>query len=273
MRGVLPPASLIMLKEKVDILMEIGIQLYSVRNYMHNVDEIKSTLAKVRECGYTCVETAGYAGLDVVTFNNLLKEADLKAVSMHIGLERVNDEDVLPALCEELEVFGATECCVPGMPWEYYRHTKAGYLAFAEILEEAAVELAKKGINLSYHNHCHEFEPASAACGERFIFDSTKQLRMQLDIGHCYAARENPTEWLNRYNDRITTVHYKDTLFDENYKRRDVAICEGEVDWVSATNAIKRSPCKYIIVEHEEFNRDVWDICKTSCDNIKNLLK
>ncbi len=249
--------------------MEIGIQLYSVRNYLHDVSEIKSTLAKLRECGYTCVETAGFAGLDVRAFNDLLKEADLKAVSMHIGLEHlVNEFDVL---VDELAVFGASECCVPGIPGKYYHGTAAGFAAVAEVLDAGAEKLAEKGVALSYHNHCHEFYPVATSCGMRFMFDTAKTLHMQLDVGHCYAARENPVEWLNRYNDRISTVHYKDVQFIDG-KRHDVAIGEGEVDWVGVTESVKRSGCKYIIVEHEEFNRDVWDICKTSCDNIKNLL-
>ena len=160
---------------------------------------------------------------------------------------------------------------MPGIPGNFYHQTQAGYTAVAEVLDAGAEKLAEKGIALSYHNHCHEFYPVALSCGQRFLFDTAKTLHMQLDVGHCYAARENPVEWLNRYNNRIETVHYKDVQFIDG-KRHDVAIGEGEVDWVSVTESIKRSPCRYIIVEHEEFNRDVWDICKTSCENIRSLL-
>lgn len=251
--------------------MEIGMQLYSVRNYMHNVDELKTTLAKLRECGYTCVETAGIpCGLTVQEFNKMLKDADLKPISMHIGLdELVRNGEVLAGQIAE---FGCKDICVPGIPGSYYAHTPAGFTAVAEILDIHAEKLAQQGVALSYHNHWSEFKSLGLACGYRYMFDNTKTLHMQLDIGHCYFAHENPVEWLNRYNDRISTVHYKDVQFIDG-KRHDVAIGEGEVDWVAATEAIKRSPCRYIIVEHEEFNRDVWDICKTSCDCITNLLK
>lgn len=248
---------------------EVGIQLYSVRHYMNDVAELKNTLAKLRECGYTCVETAGFAGLDVKTFATLLEEAGLKAVSMHFGLEHLVRE--FDALCEEIDVLGVENCCVPGIPGDLYHKTQAGYTAVAEVLDAGAEKLAEKGVALSYHNHGHEFYPVATSCGERFIFDTAKTLHMQLDVGHCYAARENPVEWLNRYNSRIETVHYKDVRFIDG-KRRDVAIGEGEVDWVAVTESIKRSPCRYIIVEHEEFNRDVWDICKTSCDFIHRCL-
>ncbi len=248
---------------------EIGIQLYSVRNYMHDVSELRSTLANLRACGYTCVETAGFAGLDVRTFAELLKEADLKAVSMHFGLDHLVKE--FDTLCDEIDVLGVENCCVPGIPGNFYHQTQAGYTAVAEVLDAGAEKLAEKGIALSYHNHCHEFYPVALSCGQRFLFDTAKTLHMQLDVGHCYAARENPVEWLNRYNNRIETVHYKDVQFIDG-KRHDFAIGEGEVDWVGVTESIKRSPCRYIIVEHEEFNRDVWDICKTSCENIRSLL-
>ena len=128
--------------------MEIGMQLYSVRNYMHNVDELKTTLAKLRECGYTCVETAGIpCGLTVQEFNKMLKDADLKPISMHIGLdELVRNGEVLAGQIAE---FGCKDICVPGIPGSYYAHTPAGFTAVAEILDIHAEKLAQQGVALS----------------------------------------------------------------------------------------------------------------------------
>ena len=50
-------------------------------------------------------------------------------------------------------------------------------------------------------------------------------------------------------------------------------IGEGEVDWRAVTAAVKDSGCEYIIVEHEQFARDPWDILATSCKNIAGYLK
>ncbi len=251
--------------------MTIGLQLYTVREYTRTLEDLKETLKKVAQCGYTVVETAGYYGLSAKELADLLAYYGLRTVSTHTGFEAVVSN--LEQVIADHKALGATHCGVPAMPGRWYCRTKAGFAAFGERMEIAAKELAKEGITLSYHNHTFEFEPVEGGtCGEAVLFDSAPTVYLQLDTGHCYAAHEDPAAWLAKYQNRIVTVHYKDVRFVDGV-RRDVAIGEGEVNFPAVTDVLKKSGCEYIIVEHEEFNRDPWDILKTSYDNIRSYLK
>lgn len=249
--------------------MEIGIQLYTVRDHVKDLAQLRDTLRNIRAAGYTVVETAGFCGLDAAGLADELAAAGLRAVSTHTGLEAVALN--LDKVIADQKALGAPHVSVPGIPGRLYRDTPAGFTAVAEVLDAAADKLEAEGMTISYHNHTHEFAPIGTSCGLAYMLNSTKKLHMQLDIGHCFAAHEDPTSWLWCYNDRIVTAHYKDTRFVKGV-RRDLPIGEGDVDWKAATEAILRSPCQYMIVEHEEFPRDIWDILKTSCDNIKKVL-
>lgn len=251
--------------------MTIGLQLYTLRDYTRNMDDLKDSLAKLAKCGYTVVETAGYYGLSAGELAELLAYYGLRTVSTHTGFEAVVSN--LQQVIADHKALGATHCSVPSMPGRWYCRTRNGFAAFAERMEIAAEELAKEGITLSYHNHGFEFLPVEGdTCGEAVLLDHAPSVHLQLDTGHCYAAHEDPADWLARYENRIVTVHYKDVQFVDGV-RRDVAIGEGEVDWAAVTAAVKKSDCEYIIVEHEEFNRDPWDILKTSYENIRSYLK
>ena len=250
--------------------MKIGIQLYTVRAHGKDRDELRNTLGRIRECGYTCVETAGFFGLPIAEFAALVKEYDLEVVSTHSGFEGVASN---PAGTAEFHrTLGAKNVSVPGMPGSFYPSTVEGFSAFGQALNNAAKKLADEGMTLSYHNHTHEFLPLGELCGERYIFDNAPLLNLQLDVGHATAAKVDPVEWIERYSDRIVTAHYKDTLFDDEGKRRDMPIGEGWVNWEKVTAALLKTGCEAFIVEHEEFPRDIWDILQTSYNNIAGFL-
>ncbi|MBR6739461.1 MAG: hypothetical protein IKM04_00115, partial [Clostridia bacterium] len=54
--------------------------------------------------------------------------------------------------------------------------------------------------------------------------------------------------------------------------RRDMPIGEGWVDWKKVTAALLKTDCQAFIVEHEEYPRDIWDILRTSYNNIAGFL-
>lgn len=250
--------------------MKVGVQLYSVRDYL-SPDQIDKTLDILRGIGYTCVETAGYCGLPVEHFAALLKKHDLEAVSTHTGMEALIKN--FDRSVEEHNILGARQCAVPGKPGEYYKNTAAGWTAFGETLNELAARLADKGISLSYHNHWQEFAPIGDSCGQALVLDSAPLVNLQLDCGHARRVTENVEDWLLRYNNRIKSVHFKDTAYNPQKGdiSLDVPIGEGLVNWEGVTKAIKSSGCECIIVEHEHFMRDARDVFESSYRKIASL--
>ena len=249
--------------------MKIAMQLYSLREFTRTPEGLEDSLEKLAKCGYKYVETAGFYGMTAAELKDLLAKYGLSAISAHVGIEAVTKG--LDQLIADLKTLGATEVCVPGIPSDTFHYTPVGFACFAEDMESAAKTLKENGIQLSYHNHGHEFNRMGIATGMHYLFGNMPSVNMQLDCGHCRAALEMPEYWLKFYNDRISTVHYKDVVFIDGV-RRDVAIGEGLVDWKAVTAQLKKSACEYIVVEHEEFNRDAWDIYATSYRNIESYL-
>ncbi len=246
--------------------MKIAIQLYSVREFTRTREELEATLEKIAAAGYKYVETAGFYGMTAAELKELLARYGLTVISAHVGIEAVTRG--LDQLIADLKTFGATEVCVPGIPADFFPHNVVGYTCFAEVMETAAKKLKAEGIQLSYHNHDHEFNRVGVAQGMNYLYGNMPSVNMQLDAGNCRAAGATPEYWAEFYNDRISTIHYKDVIFIDGV-RHDPAIGEGLVNWQVLSDLVKKSACEYVIVEIEEFLRDPWEICETSYKNIE----
>ena len=200
---------------------------------------------------------------------------ELIAITIDMGFEGT-DFSPIAKLCEQLDVpYHIIPTEISKIIFDVRREKNPCSLCAKMrrgALNNAAKKLADEGMTLSYHNHTHEFLPLGELCGERYIFDNAPLLNLQLDVGHATAAKVDPVEWIERYSDRIVTAHYKDTLFDDEGKRRDMPIGEGWVNWEKVTAALLKTGCEAFIVEHEEFPRDIWDILQTSYNNIAGFL-
>ena len=250
--------------------MNIALQLYSVRDYTRGFTDLINTLEKVAKCGYKYVETAGYYGLDSAELTKLCEKYGLKIISSHTGLDTLMQN--FDKTVQDHIAFGAKNIAVPGMSRSMYRHDSAiGVGAFAEKLNDYTEKLANHGIALSYHNHAWEFDPIGNSCAEEIIFETAPLLNIQVDVGNAFGGGADPCVWLERYINRIKTIHYKDVLITDG-KHEDSAIGEGSVDWKAVAELSKKSGAEYLIVEVEQFSRDPFDILKCSYDNIQKMI-
>lgn len=248
--------------------MKTALQLYSVREYTKTPETLAQTLKKVRAAGFEYVETAGFYGMTAFAFADLLDENGLTVVSTHTGFEALTGN--FDAVAEEHKIFGTKHLSVPGMPGSMYMDTYEGFAAFAQKLDDYANKLAALGMTISYHNHSHEFKPVGDTCGWDIIYTVSKNVNMQLDTGNAYEGGADPIKWLEKFADKMVTVHFKDKIKKDG-RFADCAIGDGELDWKKIAALVKKSPAEYAIVEIEEFSNDPWETLKKSYDNIAGM--
>lgn len=179
----------------------INLQLYSFGH-----DCPLSPLEKIKaagEMGYAGVEFArDYDGIPVEDVKKALDEAGVKAVSAHVGFDKMAED--LPYLAQ----LGVKYVACP-------------MTAFADVEEakEVAAELnkwgeeAKKyGITIGYHNHTQEFNKDQ----DKYLFDWVMEntnpdtVAFEIDCGWASAAGINPVEYINQHAGRIAAIHIKE---------------------------------------------------------------
>jgi len=90
------------------------------------------------------------------------------------------------------------------------------------------------GLEFGYHNHNHEFQQLDDAdeTGYDVFAEAVEDhVHLQLDVGWVETGGANPTEYISRYKDKISSIHMKN-MEDGGF----VEIDEGDVNMKAVAN-------------------------------------
>jgi sugar phosphate isomerase/epimerase len=242
----------------------IGVQLYSVRNYIPN--DVPGTLAAIKKMGYDGVEFAGYYGKDARTLRQWLDDNGLKCCGSHVGLQTVTG-DQLSATIEFNQALGNEFLIVPSARGV---STIDAWIKLAETLSGIAGRLKPLGMYVGFHNHSVEFQPIDGQLPMDVLFGkAAREVVMQLDVGHCVQAGADPAVYLNRYPGRALTVHLKEW----SSTKKDAVVGEGDVKWPPVFEACEAvGGTRWYILEEETGAFSGLDGIEKSIQSLKKLL-
>lgn len=199
----------------------IGVQLWSVRQTA--AADLPGTLAGIKKIGYDGVEFAGYYDKEAKELRKLLDDNGLQALGSHLQLNTFADE-AIEGTIEYAGVLGLKHLAVP-MMWgvdtlDAWKKAADNYNAIAE-------KLKPHGMEIGFHNHTGEFKPIDDVIPLELFFSKTsKDVFMQLDIGHCIKVAD-PLYYLKKFPGRARSVHVKDW----NPETKSNIPGEGDVKW------------------------------------------
>lgn len=179
----------------------INLQLYSFGDErpLTLLEKIKIT----GEMGFAGVEFAGgYDDIPVEEMKKALADAGVKAVSAHVGLQKLEKD--LPYLAE----LGVKLIICPMASF----NTKEEAKELADELNAFGKKCAPYGIKTGYHNHTDEFYKVDG----KYLFDwlmeysDPENVAFEIDCGWCSAAGVDPVEYINSHKGRIAAIHIKE---------------------------------------------------------------
>lgn len=185
--------------------MRTSFQLYSARNH----ETLAARLAALSDIGYTRVE--GYGDLldDVPALESALKDAGLRMPSSHMSLELLeSDPDRAISIAR---VLGLELVFAPFLMPDDRPTDAAGWQALAKRLSVIGHRMADAGIAFGWHNHDFELQPTSdGAIPLDEMLATAPKLLWQADLAWVARAGVDPAIYIDRYLDRIASVHVKD---------------------------------------------------------------
>ncbi len=124
-------------------------------------------------------------------------------------------------------------------------------------------------MRVGYHNHAGEFDAkAGFIAWEVFAKNSSKDVILQVDIGHVARAGADPAKYMQMFPGRLTTVHVKDFRKGQP----DPVVGEGEVDWPAMFRICEGTGGTEWYIIEDESRDDVMQRVKTDIQNLKKLL-
>jgi sugar phosphate isomerase/epimerase len=252
----------------------VGLQMWSLREYLPS--DLPGTLAKVRAMGFREVEGAGLWKHTVAELKAALDTAGLRCQSAHMQFERLRDDP--SGSFAEAKALGASWVVCPWITHDK-EFTRDHALKAAEVFNRVASAADGAGLRVAYH--CHGYEMLPSAEGTRFdtLAQNTdpKRVSFQVDVFHTLHGGANPVDLINRYANRVTSLHLKDLKKGVAITKGsgtatpdvDVPLGTGQVDWPAVLGAARKSGASLYYIEDE--SADPWGHIPQSLQYLKSL--
>ncbi len=244
---------------------KLGVQLYTIRDYMKDPEFADLAFSKLARMGYTEAHTAGNA-FDAKLFYELLQKHGISIIGTHYSFDKIlNAPEETVALHR---LWNTTNIGIGGMPGE--ARTDLGALKrFIADFNRAAEQYAKEGFRLTYHNHHFEFVPID---GTKTLMDVLYEeldpatTSFVLDTCWVSAGGADVVNWIEKLAGRLDILHLKDmTLIEKggHYEPNIKEVGYGNLYWDSIMAAAERVGVKHYIVEHD------WNFTGTAFDSLQ----
>lgn len=229
----------------------IGVQLYSVRTDC--AKDFDATLAKVAEIGFEGVEFAGYYkySKDPEGLRKKLDQLGLKAAGTHVGAGSL----VGDALKQTVAFHKTIGCRFLICPGDRRFTDPEKSKEFAELMNRAAEALREEGLFCGYHNHVDEFTKKD---GDKNYWDlfaerTSKEVLLQLDVGHARFAGLDPAEVARKHPGRTKSTHMKGRL-PRGAEGKKPFIGQDTIDWKALISACYEvAGTEWFVVEQEDY--------------------
>lgn len=232
---------------------KLGVQLYTIRDYMRDPEFADLAFAKLAEMGYTEAHTAGN-DFDAKLFGELLAKHGISIIGTHYDYNKILEE---PEQTMEIHrMWGTTNVGIGGMP-SAPRKNLDDLKSFIRDFNKAAELYAKHGFRLTYHNHNFEFVRVD---GYKTIMDLLYEgfdpatTSFVLDTCWVAAGGGDVVGWMEKLEGRLDILHLKDLWLkpeDKKFYPTMTEIGHGNLSWDHIMKAAERIGVKHYVVEQD----------------------
>lgn len=247
--------------------MKLAAQLFTLREYTKTPQDIKETLKKVKEMGYNAVQVSAIGQIEPQLLKEYADDAGVEICVTHTAFDRiVNDTEnvILEHKLWNCKYIGL------GSMDEKYRNDKQGYDEFLKTLSPAVDKIYDSGLKFLYHNHAFEFARIDGkTTGIEYLAQKTdpKKFGFLADFYWVQAGGASPIEFIGKYPDRLSIVHFKDMTIIEN-KATMAEIYEGNMDYDSIYAECEKIGVEWVAIEQDRCRINPFDSLKLSYDNL-----
>ncbi len=236
----------------------VGVQLYSFRDQF--AKDLPGTMKRLKEMGFTYVETAGFYGKTVQEFKSILDENGIQARGISADFGELEDASMLNTIINNAKILGAKFVVCFWIPHNGNDFTMEDINKSITVFNKAGKTLAANGLSFLYHAHGYEFRPYKDhyLLDELIMKTDPNFVNYELDILWAYHPGHNPVEWLKKYPTRWKALHVKDrrkgtpgNQFGTMDVDNDMTLGQGEINIPDIMKKAQALKIMYYYIEDE----------------------
>ncbi len=256
--------------------MEVGLNLFSIKNLLSTEKDYFETLKKLKEMGYSFVQFSG-APLNPEMIKKGIEESGLPVVLTHVPLDRIlNDTD---KLIEEHFSFGCKNIGLGAINEEFVKEDST-WRKTVDKLNSTAEKIKNAGGKFFYHHHHYEFHKLdNGQTVFDYMVENAPNINFTVDTYWLQFAGQNPITFVDKINGRMECVHLKDYRIDRKqhdfceFKPGYAPVGTGSLDFKGIIENYKKLGTKYFLVEQDDASTydNPLEQVKISIDYLKNI--
>ncbi len=230
----------------------MGIQLYTLRDFIQNKEDFDATLTRLEAMGVDTVQISAIGEFSAEDQRAVLQKHRMTVCVTHKGFDRMEND--LDGLIREHEIIGCDALGLGSAPGEY-RETEEKVRAFIKKTTEIGIKLKAHGMTFNYHNHDFEFrklEGSGKTMMDILLEETVPELFHFIpDVAWIQYGGSDPVEVLRKMKGRVKVIHFKDYVVNESGERKFVSLGQGKVDLKACFEAAKELEIPYIMYEQD----------------------
>jgi sugar phosphate isomerase/epimerase len=248
----------------------LGAQLYTVRKFTQNLEDVARTLEKVAGIGYKAIQISAFGPVEPKDVARICRDNGLTVAATHVGWNRFLTD--LDGVIADHKLWGCRHPAIGGLGAEY--RGLDGIRRFLDELTPVAEKLAAEGMDFSYHNHNHELVRVGEKTWLATLYDlaDPKILKAEIDTYWIQAGGGDPAAWVRRCAGREPLLHLKDMAITPEREIRMAEIGEGNLNWPAILAAAEAGGVEYYLVEQDDcYERDPFESLAISYRNLREM--
>ena len=253
---------------------KIGVQLWTVRDFMKTEKDVRETFKKLKALGYDQVQTAG-CEIPYEAFGQ---------IAVDEGIEIVGTHDDFNLMYEDFDVALANHKLLHTSIMGIGGFGSSTPEGFAEFIAKANVvgeKVAKAGGRFTYHNHSHEFlKFPNGKRGMDMLVEGLdpETTSFVLDTYWVQHGGGDVRHWIEKLSGRIDILHLKDMQVTKDAETGAIVhsfteIGNGNLYWEGIIDQAVKSGVKYYVVEQDICPGDPFESLKISSEYLhKNFM-
>ena len=233
---------------------EIGLQIYTVRDFTKTPEDLAEAMKKIRRIGYTHIQTAGAPSTieEAKAYKAAADAAGLTICGTHFSWQLIQ-EDIETAI-EIHKILGTTNMGIGGMPAPA-KVSREALFVFIEAANRVAARLDEEGMKFNYHNHSFEFKKYDKKTVMDLLIENfDPRITFVLDVYWLQHGGCDIRKMMERLDGRVDILHLKDmgACGGENGNTPYITeIGNGNINFEDIIPLGEKIGVKYFVVEQD----------------------
>lgn len=255
---------------------QIGVQMYTLRDFCETPSDIASTLKKLKDMGFGAIQASasGFNTIDANELKTILDDTGMVCAATHSPLDKLKEIDAI------VDYHATINCKLTAVGGHFPTGedcTIENWRSFVNEFNAVAPKLAAKGLRIGYHNHNHEFIPFEMPVKpdrllpyELLRDELDRSAWFELDTFWVQAGGACPAAWIKSFASRIPAIHVKDLTLTRDHQNKMCEVGSGNLNWPGILAAAKEAGVEWYLIERDNGDLDPFESLKISLEALKS---